>query len=116
MKYGIHPPASGRYKNQFSESCGCFIRSEIWACLAPGRPQIAVKYAYEDACVDHSDEGIYAELFCAAIQSAAFAESDRDTLIDIGLSYSIAIQLQTINCEYVGLSEMRTTSVFSKNS
>ena len=87
MKYGIHPPASGRYKNQFSESCGCFIRSEIWACLAPGRPQIAVKYAYEDACVDHSDEGIYAELFCAAIQSAAFAESDRDTLIDIGLSY-----------------------------
>lgn len=87
LRNGILPPASGKYENLFKDSCGCFIRSEIWACLAPGRPDIAVKYAYEDACVDHADDGVYAELFCAAVQSAAFAESDRDTLIDIGLSY-----------------------------
>lgn len=87
LRYGIRPPASGKYHNQFSQSCGCFIRSEIWACLAPGRPDIAVKYAYEDAVVDHSDEGVYAELFCAAVQSAAFEESDTNKLIDIGLSY-----------------------------
>lgn len=84
---GILPPASGSYRNPFSESNGAFIRSEIWACLAPGHPEIAVKYAYEDACIDHSGEGIWAELFCAALQSAAFAESDPDTLIDIALSY-----------------------------
>lgn len=87
LRNGILPPASGKYENWFKDSCGCFIRSEIWACLAPGRPDVAVKYAYEDACVDHADDGVYAELFCAAVQSAAFVESDRDTLIDIGLSY-----------------------------
>lgn len=87
MDLGILPPASGSFNNPFSESCGCFIRSEIWACLCPGHPELAVRYAYEDACCDHSGEGIYAELFCAALQSAAFVESDPDTLIDIALGY-----------------------------
>ncbi len=87
LAMGLLPPLSGWYNNHNKDSCGCFIRSEIWACLAPGHPEIAVKYAYEDAIVDHSDEGVYAEIFCAAIQSAAFAESDREKLIEIGLSY-----------------------------
>ena len=87
MALGIAPPLSGWYHNHNKDSCGAFIRSELWACLAPGHPDIAVKYAYEDAIVDHSDEGVYGELFCAAIQSAAFSVSDTDTLVSIGLSY-----------------------------
>jgi hypothetical protein len=87
MAFGIYPPLSGWYKNHNKDSCGAFIRSEIWACLAPGHPEIAVKYAREDAIVDHADEGLYGELFCAAMQSAAFVESDMYRLIEIGLSY-----------------------------
>jgi len=87
MVAGLRPPLSGHYKNQYRNSCGCFIRSEIWACLAPGHPEIAVRYAYEDGIVDHSGEGVYGEIFCAALQSAAFVESDTRKLIDIGLSY-----------------------------
>lgn len=87
MRFGLLPPVSGRYQNPFGNSCGCFIRSEIWACLAPGHPEIATKYAYEDAITDHTDEGVYAELFCAAVESAAFAESDTRKLIETGLSY-----------------------------
>ena len=87
MAMGIHPPLSGWYNNPLKNSCGCFIRSEIWACLAPGHPEIAVQYAYEDGICDHSEEGLYAEIFCAALQSAAFAENDIRTLMDIGLSY-----------------------------
>ena len=45
LDFGILPPGSGNYQNPFKESCGAFIRSEIWACLAPGHPEIAVKYA-----------------------------------------------------------------------
>ncbi len=84
---GIAPPLSGIFHNEFARSCGCFIRSELWACLAPGHPEIAVEYAYKDAIVDHGDEGVYGEVFCAAIQSAAFGETDVNKLIDIGLSY-----------------------------
>ncbi|QHW32000.1 ADP-ribosylglycohydrolase family protein [Paenibacillus rhizovicinus] len=87
LRQGIVPPLSGYVNNVFRDSNGAFIRSELWACLAPGHPEIAVQYAYEDAIVDHSHEGVYAEVFFAAIESAAFVENDRDTLIDIGLSY-----------------------------
>ena len=81
------PPISGWYRNHNKDSCGCFIRSEIWACLAPGHPEIAVRYAYEDAICDHAGEGMYGEIFCAALQSAAFVEKDMHALIDAALSY-----------------------------
>lgn len=87
LRYGLMPPISGWYKNHNKDSCGCFIRSELWACLAPGHPEIAVKYAREDAICDHAGEGMYAEIFCAALQSAAFVESDREKLMAAALSY-----------------------------
>ena len=87
MRSGFPPPLSGYIDNPYRDSCGAFIRSEIWACLAPGHPEIAVRYAYEDAIVDHSNDGVYGEIFCAAVQSAAFVESEKNRLIDIGLSW-----------------------------
>jgi hypothetical protein len=87
MRMGLVPPLSGWLNNPYRDSCGCFIRSELWACLAPGHPDLAVRYAYEDAIVDHSTDGVYGEIFVAAVQSAAFVESDKFKLIDIGLSY-----------------------------
>lgn len=87
LRTGLVPPLSGYYNNYFKDSNGAWIRSEIWACLCPGRPDLAVKYAYEDASVDHADEGIYAEVFTAALESAAFVEKDYEKLIDIALSY-----------------------------
>ena len=88
MRSGLVPPISGSYSNIYKDSCGAFIRSEIWACIAPAFPALAAKFAFEDAIIDHGDgEGVYAEIFCAALQSAAFVESDIQKLIDIGLSY-----------------------------
>lgn len=87
LRAGLVPPLSGVVDNTYRNSCGSFIRSEIWACLAPGNPDIAARYAYEDAIVDHAEEGMYGEIFFAALESAAFVESDVRTLIEIGLSY-----------------------------
>lgn len=87
LRYGLQPPLSGWYGNHNKDSCGCFIRSEIWACLMPGHPELAVKYAYEDAICDHADEGVYGEMFCAALQSAAFVESNMDELLRIAKCY-----------------------------
>jgi len=88
LQAGIKPPYSGIRNNPYKDSCGAFIRSEIWACIAPGNPHLAAKYAYDDASIDHGDgEGMYAEIFCATMQSAAFVEKDPKTLINIGLSY-----------------------------
>jgi len=87
LRRGHLPPVTGVLCNPYAESNGAFIRSEIWACLCPGDPASAVKYAFEDATVDHTGEGVYGELLCAAIESAAFAEHDIPTLIKIGLSF-----------------------------
>ena len=88
MRAGLVPPLSGSWKNEFKDSCGAYIRSEIWAAIAPGQPQLAAAYAYEDAILDHGDgEGTWAEIFCAALESAAYVISDVDELIQIGLSY-----------------------------
>ena len=87
LRRGIPTPISGYHANSYKDSCGSFIRSEIWACLCPGHPELATRYAYFDSSIDHADEGTYGEVFWAAMQSAAFLESDIRKLIDIGLSY-----------------------------
>jgi ADP-ribosylglycohydrolase len=88
LRAGLLPPLSGTYQNVYKDSCGAFIRSEIWACIAPGAPQVAARYAYEDAIIDHGNgEGTFAEVFCAALESAAFVIQDIPTLVQIGLSY-----------------------------
>jgi ADP-ribosylglycohydrolase len=88
MRTGIMPPASGEFDNaRWKTSNGAWIRSEIWACLFPGNPLMAAEFGREDACVDHGmAEGTYAEIFTSAVESAAFIEHNRDSLIKFGLS------------------------------
>ncbi len=88
LRLGLMPPISGYFNNWFVDCMGSPIRSELWACVAPGHPRLAARYAYEDAICDHAGgEGVYGELFNVAMQSAAFVISDHEKLIDIGLSY-----------------------------
>ena len=88
MRSGLVSPLSGTMFNQYKDSCGSFLRSEIWACIAPGNPRLATRYAYQDSIIDHGNgEGTYAEVFCTALESAAFVCQDVTTLIQVGLSY-----------------------------
>lgn len=87
MRRGLLPPLSGDYQNSWKHSNGAWIRTEIWASLAPGAPDIAAKYATYDSEVDHgTGEGTYAAVFVAAMQSAAFVVDDIHRCIDIGLN------------------------------
>jgi len=88
LRRGLIAPVAGWFNNPFNDCMGSPIRSEIWAMVAPGAPARAAAYAFEDAIVDHAGgEGVWGEVFFAAIESAAFVESDRDALIELGLSY-----------------------------
>ncbi|WP_181592795.1 ADP-ribosylglycohydrolase family protein [Paenibacillus sp. YN15] len=88
LRRGLLPPVAGWFNNPFTNCMGSPIRSEIWAMVTPGLPEKAAYYAYQDAIVDHAGgEGVYGEMFFAAIESAIFLEKDRDRLIDIGLSF-----------------------------
>lgn len=87
IRNGLYPPLSGSCNNDvWKYSNGAWIRSEIWACLFPGEPDAAIPFAYLDACADHCGDGIYAEIFTASLEAAAFVESDIRKLIETGLS------------------------------
>lgn len=85
LEMGIMAPYSGSYDNAFVDGLGGAIRSEIWAIVAHGNPKFAAALATVDASVDHAGDGVYAEVFLAALEAAAFAESDITRLIEIGL-------------------------------
>ena len=87
MMRGLMPPLAGDYKNDWKHSNGAWIRTEIWACLAPACPEVAAKFSIEDALVDHgAGEGTYAAAFVAALQSAAFVCNDIHKLVDLALT------------------------------
>ena len=85
--YGFEDYRLGAFDNWFSECMGAAIRSEMWACLAPGNPERAAAFAWSDAACDHAGDGIWAEIFFAALQSAAFVEADRERLLDSALDF-----------------------------
>ncbi len=86
-RLGIMPPVSGWFNNHYYlEGNGCPIRSEIWACIAPGNPQLAADISTKDGIMDHCGTSVDEERFLAAIEAAAFFEQDLDRLFEIGLS------------------------------
>lgn len=85
---GIYPPLSGSFSNDFYiHGMGCPIRSEIWGCLSPLDPARAADFASRDGVLDHKGDSVYAEQFLAALESAAFFESDLNALLDVGLRF-----------------------------
>ena len=64
MQKGLLPPVCGWHNNAFKDCMGSPIRSEIWACLAPGCMETAARYAWQDAIADHGGgESVYGEIF-----------------------------------------------------
>lgn len=84
---GIPAAERGWRDNWFGDGMGAAIRSELWACVAPGDPKRAAGFAWADAVVDHSGEGVWAEVFLAALQSAAFEESCPDILLPQAMAF-----------------------------
>ena len=88
MRCALPPSVAGDHANVWKHSNGAWIRTEIWATLAPAAPSVAATYAAEDAKVDHgTGEGTVAAAFVAALESAAFAVRDRKELIRLAAEH-----------------------------
>jgi hypothetical protein len=75
-----------RHRNPYREWIGAQIRSDGWAWVCAGKPELAAELAWRDASWTHERNGIYGEMMFAAMQAAAFAERDPERLVEIGLS------------------------------
>ena len=87
MRQGFKPPFSGSFDNVFTDCMGSPIRSEIWAAVAAGDPELAASLAVRDAIVDHAGgEGVNGEIFNAALQAKAYVCDDVQELIESALA------------------------------
>ena len=82
----VWPPLSGTHRNPFREWIGAQIRADVFGYVTPGLPEIGAKLAFNDASISHDKNGIYGEMFVAAMLSAAFKLESVKEIINAGLA------------------------------
>ena len=81
----IEPPRSALVRNPYREWIGAQIRADFFGYVALGRPQLAAELAWRDAAISHVKNGIYGEMWVAAMLAAAAGENDIRRILEIGL-------------------------------
>jgi ADP-ribosylglycohydrolase len=77
---GYEVSEAGRIDNPYREWIGAQIRADIFGYVNPGNPRAAAEMAYRDAALSHTANGVYGELWSAALVAAAFTCNARQAI------------------------------------
>ncbi len=83
---GLAPDAAGGVHNPYREWIGALIRADVFGYVLPGRPHDSAELAYRDAWLSHRRNGIYGEMWAAALVSAAFACNSAEQAVLVALA------------------------------
>jgi ADP-ribosylglycohydrolase len=85
--HGLKPPDTARYRNPYREWIGAQIRADAFGWVNPGAPRAAALLAIADATLSHVANGIYGEMWSAALVAAAFTAADAREAVTVSLEH-----------------------------
>lgn len=102
---GLSAPATAIFQNPYREWVGAQIRAEVFGWVNPGDAEAAAEVAFRDACVSHTRNGIYGEMFTAAMIAAAMHLTAVRDAIEAGLGEipeksRLAMAVHSVIAEY----------------
>ncbi|MGI5289195.1 ADP-ribosylglycohydrolase family protein [Nonomuraea polychroma] len=83
---GVEPPHTASLRNPFREWIGALIRADVYGWVNPGDPATAAEYAWRDARLTHTANGIYGAMFAAAMCAASLVATSPEEVVAAGLS------------------------------
>ncbi|SDU91414.1 ADP-ribosylglycohydrolase [Microlunatus sagamiharensis] len=69
-------------RNPFREWIGALIRGDVFGWARPGDPYAAARLAWPDAVLSHTRNGVYGELWAAALASASLVADDVEEVLE----------------------------------
>lgn len=96
LQKGIPAKQAAELDNPYVQWIGADIRADAWGYVCPGLPKQAAQMAYRDAYLTHRRNGIYGEMYFAAVIAAALAAGENGQGVTMSMEEVLRIGLEEI--------------------